>query len=480
MKSKIIFLAPLSVLFLTRISLFNPDGRYFFGDEIFYKRLIVTLIESEKTNNPLLFWQGIFGIHAKPGFGIVYSLPIWGEARMPNVPYGAILNVLINCLIPILCFLIIKKLVGQKVAVFATSALIFSISSVFYIRHMLPYDVSIVIFLIGLYLYLRVKSVLLFATISAISFLTYPSYFYYFIPIPVTLVIFGRPRLKGSVLFISGFICVVLFAQLASIAIGAKPSYLEEAQRLSGVVTQGDFIPALNFLAEYIISYDGFWGIILVAVAPLIILFGNRKKFFPLIIYLLLVFLILELFSHITSKTVLYGRTIRPFYLLLLISGAMALESLFRKLLKAPLYWLLFCVFLITSLLNWLPRFDRFQKITYPEEFRVEVENYLQDMHPGNYMVEDVYTKKRWEEDFATDPPVLEQEKFYIGNPTLLYPYFGNVEIPCKKDILISREHAMTFSPYQFEGFTKKMREFIIEDPPKYQLIYCEDLTKTQ
>ena len=62
--SKLLLILLLSLTLLTRLPLFNPSAQYFFGDEIFYKRLVITLKESEKTNNPLIYFRGVFGIHA--------------------------------------------------------------------------------------------------------------------------------------------------------------------------------------------------------------------------------------------------------------------------------------------------------------------------------------------------------------------------------------------------------------------------------
>lgn len=462
------------MILLTRLPLFNPQGQYFFGDETFYKRLIITLQESKKINDPLLFWQGVFGVYARPGFGIIYSLPILGESQKPTVPYGAMLNIAINCLIPLLVFLILKKLVTQNTAVISTIVIIFSISSVFYIRHMLPYDSSLAILLLALFVYVRSKSIFTFGIISAISFLTYPSYFYYFVPIPFLFFVFNKFRLMKSILFVGGFASIVILAQLVSLLIGAKPSYLEEARYLSGIVVQGDFMPALSFLIEYIFAYDGYVGLIIAGFAPAIIMLWRKKDLRPIIIYLLVIFLLLETFSHIIPKTVLYGRTVRPFYLLLLVSSVITLNSFFVSVSKRLRihYAIFFSAFVLVLAINWWPGYTSFLNITYPSAVRAEVEIFLESNY-GEYKLEDVYTKKRTEVDIETDPPTLESGKFYLANPTLLYPYFGSLDLPCDKEILIEREHPLVFKPYWFEGFTRKMREYLSKDPPKYRLAHC-------
>lgn len=478
MKLKIPNLLIILVLLLilaTRLPLYNPDSQYFFGDEIFYKRLINTIKQADRENNPILYLQGVFGIYARPGYGVLYSPPIWLEKQNPEIPYGAMLNIAINSFMVILVYLILKRFVNTDVAILATLVVIFSISSVIYVRHMLPYDAGLVILLLALYSYLRTSSYFLFGALSAISFLTYPSYFYYFLPIPFIIFVLNRFKVRPSFLFSVGFTVIILFAQVLSLLIGATPSYLQEAQQLSRIVTQGDFMPAHPFLTEYIFSYDGYWGLILGFLSLFIIFLARRKRFFPLISYLVMVFLLLELFSHIIPKTVLYGRTVRPFYLLLLISGVIVFDSLFRnisKKLHIP-YILFYSVFVLVVIINWWPRFSVFKNLIYPTAIRKEAEEYLQAKY-SKYTLEDVYTKKRTIDDTVTDPATLEQGKFYLVDPTLLYPYFGRSNLSCKKEVLLEREHALVFKPYHFEGFTRQMREYLIKDPPKYQLIYCE------
>lgn len=341
---------------------------------------------------------------------------------------------------------------------------------------MLPYDTALLIFLFGLYVYIRKKSAFLFGLASAFSFITYPSYFYYLIPIPFLIFVLNKFKIKSPTLFIIGFAVIVCVAQLTSLIIGAKPSYFEEARLLSGVVTQGDFTPAISFITEYIFSYDGYFGLILAGLAPFIIIFAKTKKFLPIVICLLVIFLLFEIFSHIIPKTVLYGRTIRPYYFLLVISGVIVFDNAIRNISqKLNIRYAAFLgLFFLVIIINWWPRFNSFRTIVYPADFRKEAENYLSQKH-NKYILEDVYVKKETIDDSTTDPPVLESGKFYVVNPTLLYPYFGSLEPPCEREVLFTREHPLLFKPYHFEGFTRQMRGYLVNEPPKYQLIYCKN-----
>lgn len=470
----------LLLVLLTRIPLFNENAQYFFGDEIRYKRLIVTLQQAERTNNTALYLQSIFAIHARPLYAVLYSPAIWLEARKQDIPYGAILNIFVNSFMILLIYLILKKLVNIHAAILSIIAIIFSVSSVIYMRHMLPYDAGLAVLLLALYIFICTNSTFLFGVFTAFSFLVYPSYLYYLLPLPFVVLYLAKMKVRPLILFGFGCSIPILSFQLFSILIGAD-SYLLTIEQLNASVAelkQGDFIPAFSFLTEYIFAYDGYWGLILAFSAPLfLILIGRKKHFLPLVLYLLIVFLLLEIFSHIIPETVLYGRTVRPYYLLLLISSIIFLDDFFKNISKKspPLYILFFSLFILITMVNWGPRFRVFKNLIYPTAFRKEAESYLLERYgKGNYKLKDVYAKKRSEADTATDPPILEPQKFYAVNPTFLYPYFGSLDTPCNKDILFERAHAILFRPYDFEGFTRLMRKYISDDPPKYQLIYCK------
>lgn len=503
----------LILVLFTRLILFTGYGRYFFGDEIRYNRLIVTFKEAQKFSNPLYYLQGIFAIHARPGYAIIYTPAIWLEKQSRDnpdfiqnskndFPYGVMLNVILNSLMVLLIYLILKETISIRVAFLATVLIIFSISSVIYVRHMLPYDASLVILFFGLCLYIKTHSPFLFGLLTGLSFLVYPSYTYYLIPIPLLLLFFAKKakniteqsviavankiteRLHlrkihagETIIFSTGFVIVLLITETFSRVVGDE-SYLLTIQQLSASVAelkQGDFISALSFLAEYIRNNDGYWGIVMASLAPFVFLFRKRKVFLLLTLYLITIFMLFEVFSHLIPKTVLYGRTMRPFYLMLLVTAAIVFDIFFQKIstkLRVPV--LLFYTLLITIVfINWWPRFTALKDLVYPAAMRMEAESYLQT-HYGEYKLEDVYTKKRFLEDKATDPPILESGKFYLVNPTLVYPYFGNLSVPCEKEVLLAKEHALLFKAYRFEGFTREMRKYLANDPPKYQLIFCK------
>lgn len=503
----------LTLIIFTRLPLFTGYSQYFFGDEIRYNRLIVTLKQSEKLNDSLLYLQGMFAIHARPGYAFLYTPTIWLEKQnrenpdfiqnsKNDFPYGVMFNIIFNFIMILLIYLIVQEVINKRIAFLSTLLIIFSITSILYMRHMLPYDASLLFLLLGFYLYIKTYSLFAFGLLTGFSFLVYPSYTYYLIPIPFILLFFAKePKVKfelfvvkwvgkfgvrlwkkklhaaETLLFIVGFTVVLLFTEIISRIVSADSYFLTLKQLGLSVaeLKQGDFTSALLFISEYIISSDGYWGLVLAFFTTFMFWVYRKKNLLPLLIYLALIIVLFELFSDITHSSVLYGRTVRPFYFLTLVTSAIVFDAFFQKIssrLHIPIYFLHVLVFTITFL-NWWPRFNTYKNLVYPGDVRFEAEEYLKAKY-DKYTLEDVYTKKRFLGDNATDPPKLESGKFYLTNPALVYPYFGNLSAPCDKEVFFEKKHALIFVAYHFEGFTKEMRQYLVKDPPKYQLIRCK------
>lgn len=468
-------LALLSIIvfsLVTRISLFNPNALYFFSDEVRFDDLVLSwrkVDSGEDFLNPL---RAVFKIQARPGYGIFFSFPAYLESKNPAIAFGAILNILINTLIPLLIFLIVKKIDGIKAAILASIFVACSISSIVYIRHMLPYDLGLTFMILAVYIFSRTKSLFLTGLVLSFSYLTYPGYLYYLFPIPILIFLF-KPNLVPIIRYLLGFALPIIIVEVSSRLL-TQTSYIEIAKALSGTVMQGDFIRASTFIKEYILLNDGYLGLILSLSALLIIFIKNKKLALFLGIYLIFVFLILEIASDITHKTVLYGRTIRPFYLLLLISAATILSNLSAYLykFKAWVGTLIYFLIIVLVLVNFWPRYTAFKNSIYPRDFDKQAKSILDSTSNLIY----VLSNKTSEVDKKQNKKILAPESYYIVNTDLLYPYYGNKEFICKKKILIQKPYILsTTGAYLFEGFSFRMRFFLVKDPPAYQLIYCKE-----
>lgn len=482
-QQKILFVVILIIIF-TRLLIFNKEAVYFWADESRYPILINNIEEAFKTGNYLFPLQQIFNIDARPGAGFFYYLPAFFEWRIPNINFALYYNLIINSLSLILIFLIIKKYQNLNAAILVILILAFSVAPVIYIRHTLPYDIALFLLLLGAYIYTYFQRAFIFGLFAGFSFLTYPSYYYYILPIPFLLLLYLR-SVRNAALFIIGVFVVLFSTQLFSIFID-RASYFQSLGVQSGGVTaikQGDYIPAISFIWEYIQAVDGYWGIFLVIIIfPLIFLLKDKKKIVFFSLYLFFVFLILESFSHVLQKHVLYGRTIRPLYILSLVLSILTLERLFSSFKSKQVYLYSISIFVFISLYTLLPKFFAYKNLIYPNQFKQNATVHL-NSKGEDLEIEEALFVNYWDTEIP-DPKLVwhffkpgEGGKYYIMNAIQTFPYFGNLGMDqfCRDfKIILKEEHIQyIFKPARFEGYSKDMREAMDKYPLYYQLIYC-------
>lgn len=474
------------VILFTRLLILNKDAVQFWADEGRYPILIANLDEASKSENYLLPIQRLFNIDARPGAGLFYYPSAFIEWINPHIPVVSYYNLIINILILLLVFFIIKKVQNKNVATLSTFLITLSIASFIYMRHSLPYDISLLLLLIGLYSYVYFQRSFVLGLFAGLSFLTYPSYYYYIIPIPFMLFLYNR-SIKSVTSFIIGILLVICFTQFLSLQIGASTSYFRSLKDQSGGVTainQGDYLPAVSYIGEYILAVDGYWNLFLIlTIFPGILLIKDKKKIIFFAVYLTFVFLILEAFSHILQKHVLYGRTIRPFYLSALVFSVLILERILSSLKNKKIYYFGFGILILITCLNWLPRFIIFKNLIYPDQFKKQSREYLKTKYPDQLRIEEALFVNYFG---INSPPKMnifkeykeaEQGVFYIVNANDIYPYYGSYDLNlfCKSEVLLKEPHVQyTFRPSLFEGQSRVMREQMAKDPLYYQLIHCK------
>lgn len=493
-KSYWIIVILILIVVSTRLLVFNINASDFISDEWRYRILISKLDEAVAKDNYLIPFQTIFRLDARPGSGLFYYPAAFLEWKYPSIPFGAYYNLAVNTLIIMLTYLIIKKTHGKKAAILATLLVTLSTASVIYMRHLLAYDIALFLLLLGFYIYVYLHKSFAFGLLVGFSFLTYPSYYYYLLPIPIVLFFYHR-SIKPVLLFITGVGVILIFTNVFSIAIGETTSYFQSLKNESKNVTAyhyGDNVAALSFISQYIFTIDGIWSLFLIVLAFLIMVFKRHEKKITIIgVYLILAFLVMEIYSHMLKTHVLYGRTVRPFYLILLVFIAVTLDRLFNMVSKRNeqsyssnkmIYILCFSIIMFITFLNGLPRFINFKNLLYPAQFKQQSREYLKARY-SEFIVEEALFVNYFG---INSPPKMkifteykdgEPGKFYIINANIIYPYFGsyNLNLFCKSYDLLKELHVQyKFRPYLFEGWNEIMREQSAKDPLYYQLIYCK------
>lgn len=469
-------------MIFTRVALFNPAAQQFWADERHYAQLLSKLNEAEKAGNYKIAYQTIFRLNARPALGLFYFPAAILEWKNPSIPFGIYFNFIVNFLCLLLVFLISKEMINKTAAFLSVCIITLTLSSVIYLRHLLSYDMALLMVLISSYVYLKYKNFFVSGIFIGLSFLTYPGYYYYFIPIPFLIAIYYK-SIKKLIIFSLGIGVVLILTQLAYIGAGETTSYFQSVMiEGSGGATShyGEFIPAISYLSDYVYNLDGIWGLGLLIVSLPIIFYKKNKKLLFLFIYLVGVFFILEMYSHILQKTVLFGRTIRPFYLSALVFSALALERFLSKF-SRKVYLTGMILILSISIINWFPRFILYKDLVYPKQFQEKSRQYLLRNHPTANVEDAIFvnywaTKEEVPEHFFK-PEKGEKDKFYIMNAVQMFPYYGNYNLNdfCEHEVILKEAHIQyLFKPYLFEAHKKVMREKMKQDPLYYQLILCK------
>lgn len=473
------------LILITRLLIFNKEAVQFFADEGRYPILVTNLEEASKSGDYSILIKRLFNNDARPGAGLFYYPSAFLEWKNPGIPFGPIYNLAINILSLTLIFFIVKKNLNRNEAIIVTLLITLSISSLIYIRHMIPYDIALFLLILGLFFYVYFKKSLLFGILAGLSFLTYPSYYYYLFPLPLFLFLYSR-SIKPALLFIVGIFIILISTHLFSIFIGGE-LYFRSLQIQSGGVTaihQGDYLPAANFISEYILATDGVWNLLLILISvSSLIAIKNKKRITFFALYLLMVFLILEFTSHILEKHVLYGRTVRPLYLMTLCFAGLTLERALNNLKNKRYYILGVSILILVTVTNWWPRFAVYKNLVYPKQFQQKAKDYLNSKYGGNYdLTDNAVFVNYWDKGEKVpihffNPEKGEAGKFYIMNAVQMYPYYGNYNMNdfCQHEVLLKELHIQAmFKSYLFEGYKRKMREEMRKDPLYYQLIYCQ------
>lgn len=474
----------LLIILFTRIPLLNKDAAEFWADERHYRQLITKLEEADKKGDFKIAYQTIFRLNARPALGLFYFPSAYLEWKNPGIPFGSYFNIAINFFSLLLVFLIIRKTKGERAAFFATFIIAFSLSSVIYIRHLLSYDIALFVILFSVYIHLKFKNFFIPGVLIGLSFLTYPGYYYYLMPIPF-LVAFYYRSIRKTALFFIGIGAILLLTQFAYVSSGETTSYFKSLKdESSGGATEnyGEFIPAAFYIGDYVLNVDGSWNLLLLLfILPGIFLIKGEKKLKYLFLYVLSAFLILEMYSHVLQKNVLFGRTARPFYLSSLVLSALFIEQILSSFKNKKIYMIGIIILVSVTLLNWWPRFTTYKNLVYPETFQKQTKEYL-SKSLQTYNVEDAIFVNYWDEGQQVPENFFHPEKgengvFYIMNAVQMFPYYGNYEMNrfCNHEVVLKSLHIQAiFTPYLFEGHKKIMREKMKNDPLYYQLIYCK------
>jgi hypothetical protein len=387
------------------------------------------------------------------------------------------INVLVNFLIGVV-FYKLSHFFLRKDDTYALSATIvfcLLVNNNLYIRHILPYDYSLLFFFLALCMLLiskqSPKSFFMSGFFSALSFSTYPGYYGGVVVIGI-LALFNiiksnkSPFLKQLIFFGLGFASIFsMFEVLHQIV---QKSYILNLSQLSSSITQGAFEEGFTFIFKYLVANDYAVGFLLI-VADIIFLLTGIASFIKnryqvnltqsniIFISVLFIFLFHVSSSVFFHRMVFYGRLAHFYFPFMVLAAFVGLQNFRYKKYIAG-------ILVATASCSFFYFINQFNKIDYPRDVLAKygITAYLGDplSKPTSITPQAIY--EIGFPSFKILSISKNIENFKLVNFAYFYPLENNYQaytpLPTEK-LLYQSTHFQFFTPYCFEGFNPTERE---------------------
>jgi hypothetical protein len=395
-------------------------------------------------------------------------------------------NFVIYCLILIIFYKIANLLLKDNILALI-SVLLYSTltNSYVYLRHALPYDLSLLIFYFIIYKIvihtnennLSFLNSLIIGFCSFLGFLVYPGYFPLFIVAVIILFfnnlskiyIYKKLYYSGSYI-LGSIVCLVIFDKIGRIA---GRSYIYDAIDLSKTITQGSFKESFSFILKYLFGVEGITGIfLLVGLSTffLIMLYRIKNKTFKqyslinlLAIALLVNYLAYASAGYFFHKVVFYGRLLHQYLPFICILSIYSINKILNKLTRKSK--LVLSLISIMFIVNFGVNFINYKSCSYPRDI---LWNLIKTNNPNN--VKNIFAY----DDHWPVMPIGSESIYTNVNEKFINSYYNIILIggnfsstlylvnPLNKDhifnpdsnyhLLESKSSFMNFKAYQFDS----------------------------
>jgi len=437
--------------------------------------------------------QPIFSAQGRPASVLLHTIPAGlqylsakirhlelFESHNSDFVFGY--NIFIYLLI-LIVFYRLSLLIFQNKILSLTGLLFYSVlvNNFIYLRHIYPYDESLLIFIFLVYRLVRnyqykitfnIKFAYLTGLLAFFGFSVYPAYYLSFIAVYIlfNLLLWRKQTALHRLLllnlsYIGGSLTMLILFEI--LAHFGHALYINNLLHLSGTVNQGSYEEAYSFIFKYFWQVEhttGLWLII-----SLIIFIGyykrarhNSKQLTgDLVLSFLIPFLLYTGASYFLHKMVMMGRILHQFiFVIILISifDIGIIQEKYRKYLILTLTLLLSLQFYFqiqTYLKISYPRDVYWHYLkTYPFSQIKEISEYEHSWSNLPQKIDSLYINKN-QKDTIT---IINGQYFYpIDTPKKYHPYHPNNS---KKQIL-NRLHFINYKAYQYEGYGIKARQLI-------------------
>lgn len=408
--------------------------------------------------------------------------------------YVGYFNVVVSLLIILVYYGLLRRLgIDKKLAVVGMMLFGSLIANNIYMRHILPYDHSILLHLSAMYVLARTelsnRSIFFAGTLTAIALTNY--YGFYMLGLICGLYVMYQERYSFKKLFINGLIfalpSVLLIVIFELISRMDGRSYLSFINEFSQTIYHGSFDETPIYFWIYSTLVEKTWGITLLVLSAIGVLFMLKaKERNPLVVWVILGitgYVLHSIYGYFFEGMVFYARVFRLYYIFIIMAVVFLLQQ-----------WKWFNNgFVVTIILagisvHYFIVVNELNKIGYPHSITNELklktssnDLNVRVLHSSasaiDYINEegDFYTRRE-NQSTIQGKYLAENFCFFIHYPdTSFISSYKPAYTAEDKNIVLDKLHFMSYPLYTMEYCTREGREYFLENKLRVRLIRLDD-----
>ncbi len=438
----------------------------------------------------------VFSADGRPGSVMLHTIPatlqfiyakIFGYELLESRNFAPVFfyNIIVNLLILYILYKIIRLLFEEKI-ITLFGLLLFSVlvNNFSYLRHIYPYNESLLLFLALTYRMLKfymqkssisLKTAFIWGIIAFTGILIYPAYYLTFLAIFIffnAILILKKIEINKIIQFnfayITGSLSIFFIFEFLS-RLGHH-SYINTVLKLSETVKQGDFSESYSFIIKYLWQVEKYTGLLLLTGIIVFIIFipklltrGTKQQ--KLVLILIISFLIPYTYyttsGYFGHQAVMYGRILHQFIIPVILMSLFVIN-----LTPQPIRHKLIIILSILISIQFYFQMQDYLKIAYPRDVywkylktypfdRIkQVSEYKNAWPVLPQKLDSVYIDK----NKANSITIVNGQYFY---PVDSYEFFYKYKaLPTEKQVF-KKPHFTNYKAYQFEGYDIKAREIL-------------------
>lgn len=347
------------------------------------------------------------------------------------------------------------------------ATIIFSllINTNLYIRHIMPYDTALLVYLVWLHFMLTrsnqwnsIKITIGSAVVAGIMHLVYPAYYLFGLILGWLAMFIGLRKewLLRAIIFTMIVTAVMVLTDLTSRFFGG--AYFSEAKFVTSRVVVGSPQETPYFLFNYLWQVEGTIGKLLTAglilfLGHVIIFHKNYGKEFKLLTAGVVISYLVHGLSGPLAGKVFYGRSVHMFFWFVVLANMVIIDNIFRKVVWKQVSVLGLTLVALISFIGWYPTF---LKLEYPNDVLYRI------CKQTCKNIVSVYSEN-FPQGSRENYPVQHPEYVGVNFTREFYPVNAPTYdyTPKQGELIFKTSHPINFIGYQYEGYTLEERKLV-------------------